>query len=295
MFYEGTEKRLEITVKHTNLLLFPECFWQEMVAQAGAFILSKIENDTIRAYLLSESSLFIWQNRLLLITCGNTHLVKAAQFFQRKHSKEKIQSLLFQRHHPIESRLQKSNFSQDVVLLKTQLQGITQHWQKEYKGDLFFFGEIDNEPLISKQILMLHSLSGAFTKQLQAGKVSTVQIESTLSLNAFFPQLSIDQFTFTPKGYSLNAIAGNDYLTLHITPENLSSYLSLESSFSVQQMNPFIDHLLSLFKPSKSQLMCFTKDANNALVVSVTELKGKAAGGEQRAASHVANKLEARS
>ena len=41
MFYEGTEKRLEITIKQHDLLQFPELFWKEMVAQTGAFILSK--------------------------------------------------------------------------------------------------------------------------------------------------------------------------------------------------------------------------------------------------------------
>ena len=142
MFYEGTEKRLEIILKQNNLLQFPEQFWKKMVAQAGAFILSKIENEHICAYLLSESSLFIWKNKLLLITCGNTHLVKAAQFFQKKIPKEQIQSLLFHRHQPVQPELQKTNFAQDSVLLNTRLQGITQHWQGKYQGDLFFFGII---------------------------------------------------------------------------------------------------------------------------------------------------------
>ena len=260
MFYEGTEKRLEIILKENDLLQFPEQFWKKMVAQAGAFILSKIENEHICAYLLSESSLFIWKNRLLLITCGNTHLVKAAQFFQKKIPKKQIQSLLFHRHQAIQPELQKTSFAQDSVVLNTHLQGSTQHWQGKYRGDLFFFGELTKEELNSKQILMLHGLSGPFAKQLQAGEPSTGRIESTLALAEFFPQLLIDQFTFTPKGYSLNAIAGKNYLTIHITPEKLSTYLSLESSFNNQTIQPFINHLIGLFTPLQSQLMSFNKD-----------------------------------
>ena len=272
MFYEGTEKRLEITLKQINLLTFPELFWQEMVAQADAYIISKIENETIRAYLLSESSLFIWKDRVLLITCGNTHLVKAAHFFQKKIAKEKIQSLLFHRHQAIQPELQKSDFAQDSMLLNSHFPGNTQHWQGEYQGDLFFFGTLNKKDPNKKQLLMLHGLTSEFAQTLQTGNASTQQIEYQLALKEFFPQLLIDQFTFTPKGYSLNAIADNHYLTIHITPEKLSTYLSLESSFSNQVMQSYIQHIIRLFSPLRSQLMRFTKDSNNALKSTVQTL-----------------------
>lgn len=269
MFYEGTEKRLEISLKQDNLLQFPEAFWQEMVAQAGAFILSKIENESTLAYLLSESSLFIWKNKLLLITCGNTCLVKAAQFFQKNIAKEKIQSLLFHRHQAIRPKSQKSDFAQDCALLKTHLPGRTMHWREKYKGDLFLYGDNSRLENNCKQILMQHGLSGPFAQKLQAGAASTEQIAFTLALTDFFPELCIDQYTFTPKGYSVNAIAGNNYLTIHITPEKLSNYLSLESSFDKQTMQPFIKHLIRLFAPYQSHLMNFNRDIANALQISV--------------------------
>ena len=265
MFYEGTEKRLEIIVDRTDLLHFSELFWQEMIAQAGAYILSKIENKKVRAYLLSESSLFIWKNRFLLITCGNTHLVGAAQFFQKKIAKEQIQSLLFHRHQAIQPELQNSSFEQDNVVLNKNLQGNTQHWQGEYQGDLFFFGELNQHNLNNKQVLMLHGLTSKFAQTLHSGNTSTKQIESQLALAKFFPQLLIDQFTFTPKGYSLNAIVDHDYLTIHITPEKLSTYLSLESSLNNQLVQPYINYLIRLFMPLNRQLMSFTKSSNNTL------------------------------
>ena len=262
MFYEGTEKRLQITTEEIDLLQFPESFWQEMLAQAGAFILSKIKNKQVNAYLLSESSLFIWQNKLLLITCGNTHLVKAALFFQKKIGKENISSLLFHRHQPYQPTLQKSDFKQDYQLLKKQFQGKTMHWSGKYQGDLFFFGEIKAEFTKCQQILMLHGLSGSLAQRLQTGEISTEQIEQALALTQFFPQLTVDQFSFKPKGYSLNAIFAGDYLTIHITPEKQSTYLSLESSFSAQQIQPYLTHLKTLFKAQQSNLMSFDKQMN---------------------------------
>jgi S-adenosylmethionine decarboxylase len=272
MFYEGTEKRLEIITTGLNLLQFPDIFWQQMVEQAGAFIISKIENIQLKAYLLSESSLFIWHNKLLLITCGNTHLVKAAQFFQKQFNKRVIQSLLFHRHQAQLPDLQKSSFAQDTVLLKTHLQGETKHWQGNYRGDLFLFGESPTGAVKTKQILMLHGLCGDFACSLQSGSVSQQLIASRLAVLRFFPCLQTDQFTFSPKGYSLNALAGEQYLTLHITPEKLSTYLSVESSFKAQVMQPFNEHLHALFRPQQSHLMSFIDHPNQGLEITVSSV-----------------------
>lgn len=270
MFYEGTEKRLEIITTEINLLQFPDSFWQKMVEQAGAFIISKIENMQLKAYLLSESSLFVWHNKLLLITCGNTHLVKAAQFFQKQVDKKIIQSLLFHRHQAHLPDLQKSSFAQDTVLLKTHLQGETKHWRGNYRGDLFLFGETPTGAVKTKQILMLHGLSGDFACLLQSGTAGEQLIESTLAVLQFFPGLQIDQFTFSPKGYSLNALAGEQYLTIHITPEKLSTYLSVESSLEAQVMQPFSEHLYALFRPQQSHLMSFIESPNQGLEITVS-------------------------
>ena len=269
MFYEGTEKRLEIIVKEADLHTFPEQFWRELVAQADAFVLSKIQNQAIHAYLLSESSLFVWKNRILLITCGNTQLVNAAHFFQKHYSKDKIQALIFHRHQSIQPDLQKSSFHEDAQSLNNQLKGISQHYSDKYQGDLFFFGSLNNELLNSKEILMLQGLSGSFAEHLQNGEASNHLIESKLDLKRYFPQFTIDQFTFAPKGYSLNAISSENYLTIHITPEKLSTYLSLESSLPKVELNNFIVHLKQLFQPQNSKLIHFSEDKNNQLSLSI--------------------------
>ena len=269
MFYEGTEKRLEIIVKEADLHTFPEQFWRDLVAQADAFVLSKIQNQDIHAYLLSESSLFVWKNRVLLITCGNTQLVNAAHFFQKHFPKNKIQALIFHRHQSIQPELQKTNFHEDAQSLSNQLKGGSQHYSENYQGDLFFFGSLNNELLNRKEILMLQGLSGGFAEHLQNGEATNDLIESKLGIKYYFPQFTIDQFTFTPKGYSLNGINSENYLTIHITPEKLSTYLSLESSLPKLELINFIDHLKQIFQPQNSKLLHFSEDKNNGLSLSI--------------------------
>ena len=256
MFYEGSEKRLEITTT-INLLALENQFWHEMVKQAGAYIISSIENPQLKAFLLSESSLFVWKNRLLLITCGETHLIKASLFFQQKVARKEINSLLFQRHQAHFPERQKSSFQQDSLLLQKRLKGDSHHWHEDYCGDIFLFGN-NQQPKATKNILMLHGLQGDFFEKLQQGKVQAETITKQLQLNQHFNDFHIDHFSFDPKGYSVNAIDGEHYFTVHITPEKLTSYLSFESNLLIADIEHFKQNLMHLLQPQRGYLMTFS-------------------------------------
>lgn len=253
MFYEGSEKRLEITTT-LNLLEFDEQFWHEMVKQAGAHVLSKVKNEHLKAFLLSESSLFVWKNRLLLITCGETHLLQASLYFQKRVKRNEIKSLLFQRHQTCQPERQISNFQQDSLQLQKKLKGDSQHWSENYCGDIFLFGN-NSQPFATQNILMLHELSGQLFDTFQQGRLATTKTILKLKLASHFNEFIIDQHTFEPKGYSLNAICGKRYFTLHITPEKRNSYISLESNITGRDITQLQKKLINLFKPQRAYLM----------------------------------------
>lgn len=268
MFYEGAEKRLLICTKSINLFNVNEAFWQRLVASCGAEILSCIKNTKLKAYLLSESSLFIWQNKLLLITCGNTQLVNAALFIQQSFTKQQISTLIFQRHQGLKPQLQHSKFEQDTLLLEKLFNGQQKHWRDDYQGDLFLFGEISKKSITTQSIYMLHGLNGTLATQLQTETLNKQQVLTKLKLETFFNDLTIDHFSFTPKGYSLNAICGEDYLAIHLTPEQLSTYLSIETSFPALRCIDFIAYLRQLFLPNNLKQLHF-KTQNKQLNVSI--------------------------
>ncbi|PKF63035.1 S-adenosylmethionine decarboxylase [Psychromonas sp. psych-6C06] len=273
MFYEGSEKRLEITTT-LNLLNFEPSFWHSLVEQAGAYIISEIKNEQLTAFLLSESSLFVWKHKLLLITCGETHLLQAALFFQKKVARKDITSLLFQRHQGTYPERQKSSFQQDSLKLQQHLNGDSRHWRENYCGDIFLFGN-NQHHIATKNILMLHQLTGDFFEQLRSGKITKEKIIEQLKLNEYFSEFNVDHYCFEPKGYSLNAISGEDYFTLHITPEKLSSYISFESSLSTAKTSAFHRLLLSLCQPKRSYLMTFTP-TKESLSIQTHALNSKA-------------------
>jgi S-adenosylmethionine decarboxylase len=49
--------------------------WKDMLDLVNCKVLSIVESDDIDAYLLSESSMFVWPHKLILKTCGTTTLL----------------------------------------------------------------------------------------------------------------------------------------------------------------------------------------------------------------------------
>ena len=62
-----------------GLRLIPLQVWKEMLDIVNCQVLSTIENDYINSYLLSESSMFVFDYRLTLKTCGTTRLLLAVE------------------------------------------------------------------------------------------------------------------------------------------------------------------------------------------------------------------------
>ncbi|GJJ06446.1 hypothetical protein Clacol_000638 [Clathrus columnatus] len=75
--FEGPEKLLEIwfapnpdILKHSNTP--NRTVWEEMLDIVKCKVLNVIRGDQVDAYLLSESSLFVFPHKLILKTCGTT-------------------------------------------------------------------------------------------------------------------------------------------------------------------------------------------------------------------------------
>ncbi|EGC47064.1 S-adenosylmethionine decarboxylase proenzyme [Histoplasma capsulatum var. duboisii H88] len=84
--FEGPEKLLEVwfgpsprdflgSTEPTGLKAVPVEIWKDMLDLVSCKVLSIIESDDVDAYLLSESSMFVFPHKLILKTCGTTTLL----------------------------------------------------------------------------------------------------------------------------------------------------------------------------------------------------------------------------
>jgi S-adenosylmethionine decarboxylase len=63
----------------TGLRTVDPKYWKEMLAIVNCQVLSTLKNEHADAYLLSESSMFVYSHRLTLKTCGTTKLLHAVE------------------------------------------------------------------------------------------------------------------------------------------------------------------------------------------------------------------------
>ncbi|KAL9598666.1 MAG: hypothetical protein Q9219_004335 [cf. Caloplaca sp. 3 TL-2023] len=84
--FEGPEKLLEVWFSASPLSLpeasasgglkmVPSEIWKDMLDLVNCKVLSIIESEHVDAYLLSESSMFVFPHKLILKTCGTTTLL----------------------------------------------------------------------------------------------------------------------------------------------------------------------------------------------------------------------------
>lgn len=263
MFFEGCEKKAEIIVSGEKLRARGKDFWTKMVELAGAKVLSITSNEQCDAYLLSESSLFVWDDRVTMITCGRTTLVNAIHFFLDHISIEKVSSLLYERKNEYFPHQQHTDFYSDVRNLRTRVPGKALRFGHPDEHHLMLFHmEKDYKPAsrdCTLEILM-YNLQGASKEIFHSGQTLD-RVRELTKVDEIFPGFKVDDYLFQPCGYSLNAINGKEYYTIHVTPEEIGSYVSFETNVLLgNRFTSSVKNILNVFQPQSFDLIYFHPD-----------------------------------
>ena len=120
--FEGSEKKIEVIFNSNSPSLFkqPVSFWKKLIRTCGAEIISCSKFPEIHSYILSESSLFVWDHRLILITCGKTTLSKSLIKILKSFPKDCIEICFFQRKNEFFPSNSKKLFSKRFTKNKTK-------------------------------------------------------------------------------------------------------------------------------------------------------------------------------
>lgn len=261
VFFEGPEKKLEITFDGVDLSALPKSYWDEIVGLAQAKILSTLENDHCKAFLLSESSLFVWSNRLIMITCGTTKLIKAAEKLQTDFQGH-LTSVFFERKNEYQPELQKSSAIDDMQRLQNMFGGEAYRFGRQDDHHLYLFNKAikDTQDIEVPTVeLLMYGLRGEFKNHL----VKTEDCQKTVNqkFSEIFKGFTLDPFFFDPLGYSLNGLKESQYLTIHVTPQGEENYFSFEmDQFSFSQHKQILSELIELCDPVAFDLIYFTKE-----------------------------------
>jgi S-adenosylmethionine decarboxylase len=261
LFFEGSEKKAEMHIKTNHLSLLNDIdnsFWHDVVSAGNAQILSSMKNEYCKAFILSESSLFVWHDHFLILTCGVTQLAKSLEYFIKEIGQENIIDCSYQRKNEYYANAQLSSFGDDIKILT-----------KYISGSALRFGEIDGHhnyffyKNINKNInhisnrdktyeFIAYQVDSDVLRKLSSKILTFKDIRDFLQLNILFPQFVLDDFVFKPHGYSVNGLYKDKYFTIHITPQINSSYISFAANIDLISLIPLI---LSILRPLSFDLL----------------------------------------
>jgi S-adenosylmethionine decarboxylase len=244
--FEGPEKNLQVIFNNSyydtgTLRSINQERWQEMLNYAKCKILSSISNEKWITYILSESSLFVYDDRIILKTCGTTPLLNALDdiILIGKELNLKPAAIFYWRKNFSNPHLQEpvhQKFENEVSFLDEHLGGDS---RTAILGpsdkDHFYFYYLEllpkNEfnPVFDTFEIKMHEIHPEEAEKFFWEK----EPKRPKSLNNIFEKLpgyKKDEFFFEPCGYSMNGINGQNYETIHVTPEGSCSYVSFETN-----------------------------------------------------------------
>jgi S-adenosylmethionine decarboxylase len=274
--FEGPEKKLEIILFSSRRAIRANTDgrWDRVVRASGAEVISCISTDAMDAYLLSESSLFVWGDRVLMITCGQTQLVQAVPEIMEIVGRDQVAMVFYERKNLMFPSRQPADFEADVVKLEAHFPGKSYRLGPANHDHVHVFfsshAKIDAEHDATFQLLM-SDLDPSATEIFTDRKAGTAVQAARLSrLTGIYDGMEVDGHFFTPYGYSLNGVNGQDYYTLHVTPQHDGSYASFETSVIEKDYARVISEVLSLFRPGRFSVLLTTSMDDGCLPLHET-------------------------
>ncbi len=263
VLFEGPEKKLEIVTSapFPSLRTLGADFWERIVDRARARIISAESADACDAYLLSESSLFVCDRRVVMITCGRTTLIESALALIECIPPDRLASLIYERKNENFPHLQHTTFDDDAAKLGEKSSGTTVVFG-DPKADhitLFHFDrDFDPDPGDATLEVLMYDTEPRINRLFSKGG-STAELRQVIGFDEMLPGFLVDDHLFDPLGYSFNAVKGEYYTTLHVTPQRKGSYTSFETNHDLDEsrMKATISCLLDFFRPERVDVLLF--------------------------------------
>lgn len=282
-YFEGPEKNLEMDFKILDDSNSSGCRQltrdqlNRILHCAKCVILSKLSNEYLDSYVLSESSLFIYKQKIIIKTCGTTTLLHCLPLLLAYTTTLGLQLewLGYSRKNyimPQDQLFPHTSFRDEVCYLDTQLPKFPgsayvlgpvtkDHWL------MYIWDDNDTPNGIATEVtihLLMQDIHPDVAKHFyHQGSTTTCndsesqRMTKQSSIYQLVQDCFINDCAFYPCGYSMNAILDQHYHTIHITPESHCSYASWETNALPTQYPTMVSQVLKIFQPTKFTLTVF--------------------------------------
>lgn len=236
-------------------------FWGRIVEACGAQVLSVLRNDECDAYLLSESSLFVYDRAFTMITCGRTQLATAVLQVIEAIGVDHIALLMYERKNENFPGRQPTSFYDDARRLAAVIPGRAVRFGDEHDHHVQMFcsnAPFDVDDKDTTLEILMHGLPEHTAQHFIGQSAEGSTIAQACGLGPLLEGFEIDEHPFTPAGYSMNALRGDDYVTVHVTPESIGSYVSFETNLDFRADLPkWVSNVAAIFQPRSLDVIAF--------------------------------------
>lgn len=260
-----SERQATVSSGRQGLRLVPLTQWEAMLSLVQCKIISSISNKHLDAYLLSESSMFIYDRQLVLKTCGTTTLLNALPrileiaasvsftvadvFYNRQNFFFPERQLHPHRSFADEMRTLDRFFKGGSAYTVGRLNG--NHWNFYNAEEKQLMSQITAEDDVTFEMLMTNLDPAKMAPFYHDAKATPRQATRRAGLDKLFPDCTIDDHVFEPFGYSMNALVGSNYMTFHVTPQRSCSFASFETNIVLQDYTALLMRVLACFNPKR--------------------------------------------
>ena len=301
--FEGPEKKLEVYFSRgddsSGLRRFQHDVWSDMLADAACTILHQESNTDFDAYLLSESSMFVYPDRLILKTCGTTTLLLALpKLFALADKVGCVVEHVLYSHlrykFPEQQIYPHNSFQEEQEYLSRHLGNAQARVLGPPDGRCWYVLHASGPPRVPDALgapdgeaaqpqgpgddlfeIAMEGLSeevcARFFKAAHpevSGKKLALRMTSVTGIGDLLPGVKVDDWAFEPCGYSMNGLkAGGLYYTIHITPESGFSYASFETNDPAYRDGRWVQAILDVFCPKQATLTLTTRKVGCELEV----------------------------
>ncbi|XGW21324.1 hypothetical protein V3C99_004351 [Haemonchus contortus] len=280
-FFEGAEKLLELWFGNSSgrsgsLRRIPRYELDAMLNIAQCKVLQSAHTEFIDSYVLSESSLFVSERRLILKTCGRTRLLAALpsiiQLAADYADFDQVVSVYYSRKNFLRPDLQPEehrSFDAEVDYLDNFFHDGHAYCMGSLKQDRWYLYTYHVPQPITKladhtlEILMTdldENVLHIFTKEACENARDCTE---RAGIDHIVPNGTlIHEELFDPCGYSMNAFLpkSDHYATIHVTPEKEFSFASFETNQDIVCLYKQTKEVLKCFRPGKLLMTVFAND-----------------------------------
>jgi len=290
-FFEGPEKKLEVYITKSasvrGMLVYESETWAELLTEAACTILHRESTPEFDAYLLSESSLFVFPHRVILKTCGCTTLLlvlpKILQLAAALGTSiELVQYGHLRYKYPDAQLFPHTSFKDERAYLARFFPGTIHTSVLGREGSCWYMLSVEQPaaPCLFAPIpgsgtvndgddileIAMEGISkhvcDLFSGNTYAGlEGHTLARHMTVSsgLAALLPDVLIDDWAFEPCGYSMNGLRKHFYYTVHVTPEREFSYASFETNDPSFRDPQLVERVIRAFAPTEAVMTLTTR------------------------------------